>query len=48
MEILGDIDGDGLGLMEWWQPAQEGDAAAAADEAGADEEMAAAEEEAEG
>jgi hypothetical protein len=23
MEILGDIDGDGLGLTEWWAPAQD-------------------------
>lgn len=40
MEILGDIDGDGLGLTEWWLPAQEEEAGAG--EAGGDAEMAAA------
>lgn len=37
MEILGDIDGDGLGLTEWWMPAQEGEEGAAAGAAAAGE-----------
>lgn len=46
MEILGDIDGDGLGLTEWWQPAQE-EADAAAGVSVADEDMPAADGQAE-
>lgn len=42
MEILGDIDGDGLGLTEWWLPAQEEEAEGAADANGHDVEMEAA------
>lgn len=47
MEIVGDIDADGLGLTEWWLPAQEeGEGGAEAAEAaeGADVDMAAADE----
>jgi DNA-directed RNA polymerase III subunit RPC8 len=44
MEIVGDIDADGLGLTEWWLPAQEeGEGGADAAEA-ADVDMAAADE----
>jgi hypothetical protein len=25
MEVLGDIDGDGLGLSCWWDPQEEGE-----------------------
>jgi DNA-directed RNA polymerase III subunit RPC8 len=27
MEVVGEMDGDGLGLIEWWQPPQEEEAA---------------------
>jgi hypothetical protein len=47
MEIVGDIDADGLGLTEWWLPAQEeGEGGADAAAAAADVDMAAAEAEA--
>jgi hypothetical protein len=38
MEIMGEMDADGLGLTEWWLPAQEEEGAV--DEADGDAEMA--------
>lgn len=36
MEIMGDIDGDGLGLTEWWAPAQDVEGGDGGGEAAAD------------